>query len=353
MVMGLLPLTVSGQDGAAPPAEPGPMLRAVQARGLLVCGINEDLFGFGFLNPNTGAITGLFVDLCTAIATAVFDDPLAVDYRLLADGTSVDVLLADDTPPDVIFLRSLSLAFTEAVDTRLDFGPTIYFDGQSIMLREGTSNEAWSELEGETICTLAGTPAEYNIRHEIAARDIPVEILTFPALADLREAFNAGRCDAQTLDRILLELQRQSTDVPGDYVVWSTPFTRSGLAPVYQYGDKQWAAIVNWTLRGLIRAEELGLDGENVTDFLRLPDELDVDYINRVGPEVAGMVDPSLGLGGQLGLANDFMVSVLKQVGNYGTIYERHLGPNSTLPISRSLNNLWTNGGILGAPPWR
>ena len=110
---------------------------------------------------------------------------------------------------------------------------------------------------------------------------------------------------------------------------------------------------MNWTLRGLIRAEELGLDGENVTDFLRLPDELDVDYINRVGPEVAGMVDSSLGLGGELGLANDFMVSVLKQVGNYGTIYERHLGPNSTLPISRSLNNLWTNGGILGAPPWR
>ncbi|MBZ0296324.1 MAG: transporter substrate-binding domain-containing protein [Anaerolineae bacterium] len=355
LCMAFLAVSVAlAQDTTEEPTgavEPGPTLKAVQDRGLLSCGINEDLFGFGFLNPNTGAITGIFADFCTAIATAVFADPVALDYQLLPDDAPMDALL--DGELDVMFLHGLSQVFSEDANTPLDFGPTIFYDGQSIMVRSDSSIETWEDLEGETVCTLANTPAETAIRDEMQRRGVTFELLTFDSGDDLQESFMTGRCDAQTLDRSLLELRRQSTDVPADFVVWDEPFTRTSLRPIYRYGDKQWTSIVDWTLLGLIRAEELGITSENIGDLMRIEGESDDAYLARVGEETARLIDATFGLGSQLGLPNNFMAPVIQQVGNYGEIYNRHLGPDSALPISRGLNALWQDGGSLNVPPWR
>lgn len=331
--------------------EPGPTLRTVQSRGLLTCGINEDLFGFGFLNPNTGAITGIFADFCTAIATAIFNDPLALDYQLLPDGASADALISGEI--DVMFLRSLSQHFSNDAGTPLEFGPTMFFDGLSVMVRSDSGVADWDTLEGETLCTLAGPPTETALRDEMQRRGMTSELLTFNTHPTLREAFLSGRCDVQILDRSLLELQRQSTDVPADFLVWEVPFTRFRLGPVYHYGDKQWASIVDWTLRGLIRAEELDITSQNIGNLLRIEGESDDAYLARVGEETARLIDGTFGLGEQLGLPDNFMAGVIRQVGNYGEIYNRHLGPLSALPISRGLNGLWRDGGSIDAPPWR
>ncbi|MBZ0286879.1 MAG: amino acid ABC transporter substrate-binding protein, partial [Anaerolineae bacterium] len=153
--------------------------------------------------------------------------------------------------------------------------------------------------------------------------------------------------------RSLLEIRRFSTDNPFSYIVWNQPFTRVVIAPVYRYGDQQWANIGNWTLWGLIQAETLGITSKNVSEFIRLSDEPDESYLGRVGLPVAQLLDAKLGLGGQLGLPNDFMYTVIEQVGNYGEIYERALGSTSALPIERQLNQLVTAGGLIAAPDWR
>lgn len=343
-----LPPVLAAQDA---PRQPGPLLKAVQERGQLVCGVNEDVFGFGFLNPNTGDITGLYVDLCGAIATAIFGDPVAAELRLLPLNSSTDMLLAGEV--DILLLHDLGMNLTGDSSTELKYGPFVFYDGQSFMVRADTGIETWDDLNGETICTVGGTPAETSLREEMAERGLNYDLLTFPTIQAMQEAFLAGRCNAQTLERSILEIRRQTTDAPGEYIVWEQPFTRSGRGPIYRYGDKQWEAIIDWTLWGLMYAEQAGITSQNIDDYIRRDGESDDAYRARVGLSAALLVDPALGLGGALGLPNDFMATVIRRKGNYGEIYDRHLGPGSDLPIARSLNALWDDGGLLQPPPWR
>jgi general L-amino acid transport system substrate-binding protein len=344
------PASLLAQPEIPPPAEPGPTLARVQARGQVVCGVNEDVFGFGFLNPNTGSITGINVDFCAAVAAAVFGDSTAVDLRLLAFDAAPDALLSGEL--DLALLHNFTHTLAADSSVKLAFGPPLFYDGQSIMVRADSGIEGWPDVNGETICTVGGV-AETSIRDALTERGLRYDLLTFPSIGAMQEAFLAGRCTVQTLERSILEIRRQMTDVPTDYVVWEQPFTRVVKGPVYRYGDKQWSAIINWTLWGLIHAEELGITSENLSMRLRQPGETDDAYIARVGRSTALLLDDTLGIGSRLGLANNFMVPVIRQVGNYGEIYNRHLGASSALPISRSLNNLWGRGGLLQAPPWR
>ncbi len=339
------------QDAPTAELEIGPTLATVLARGQLTCGVNEDVFGFGFLNPNTGDITGIDVELCTAIATAIFGDPTALDLRLLPLKTPPSDLLSGEL--DVALLHDLALNLTQDSNAGLDFGPVTFFDGQSIMVRRDSEIETWDDLSGETICAIADTLAASNLSNEMAVRNLRFELLTFGDAQAVQEAFLAGRCNVQTSERSLLEIRRQTTDVPDDFVVWEVPFTRIGKGPVYRYGDKQWSAIVDWTMNGLIYAEELGINSSNVMDFARIEGEDEEAYVNRVGIARARLLDVAVETSIRLGLAPNFIVPVIRELGNYGEIYDRHLGPTSALPINRSLNALWINGGLLESASWQ
>jgi general L-amino acid transport system substrate-binding protein len=331
---------------AAP--EPGPTLNTIQQRGQLICGVNEDVYGFGFLNPNTGDITGLYVDFCKALAVATLGDAIAADLRLLDADAPLSQL--EDGALDVVFAHGVHQRLTS--NPILDFGPPVFYDGFSVMVLADSEIVDWPDLAGETVCALRDSLAQAAFEVEMANRGLAYSLLPIENRSQLREAFTSGRCDVVTMERSLLEIMRSSTDTPTAYRVWTTPFTRQEQSPIFLYGDKQWRDIVHWTIWGMIEAEAMGIHQENLADYLRLPGETDEVYIERIGIEAAQLVDPVLGLGGNVGLAPDFMAHVIRQVGNYGEVYADNFGPQSKLPIDRALNQLWTENGLLTAPYW-
>jgi general L-amino acid transport system substrate-binding protein len=309
-------LVVRAQDTATAP--PGPTLTSIQARGLLICGVDEEVFGFGFLNPNTGEISGLQVDFCRALAAATTGEAAAVDLRLhTIDTPPVEIL---DDGADVIFHHTFIL---DPGQLELGVGQAVtFYDGTSVMVEASSEITRLEDLQGATICIQAGSRSAESLAVEMNRLALAYETVAFSTIAEMRAAFEDGRCAAQA------------------------------IYPLLRYGDKQWADIVDWTLEGLVQAEKLGITSQTIDQFVRRPDESDEAYLGRVGGPAAHLIDPALGLGGRLGLAGDYMAQVIRQVGNYAEIYDRNLGPDRALVIERGLNSLWRDGGLLDVSAW-
>lgn len=351
LLMGLVLLTSIVQAQGEPTQTPiSPTLAAIQARGQVICGIDEEVFGFGFLNPNTGDISGIQVDFCRALAAATIGEAAAVDYRLHLLNAAPAEIIAEGA--DVLFHHTF--VPTLAKQPGLDIGrAVVFYDGTTVML-EGTNRPVeWADLGGTSVCVVANSYSARNFAAEMDQRNLPYEETDFPTIADMRTAFFEGMCSAQVLDRSLLEIIRFSTSTPDSYTVWQSPFARRAITALYPYGDEGWGDLVDWTLWGLIQAEKLNISSTNIADMMRRANESADDYVRRVGQPVALLLDAETGLGSSLGLANGFMAGVIRQVGNYGEIYDRNLGPESALPIERGLNELWANGGLLDAPTWQ
>lgn len=347
----LLPLaavTILAQAQDEVTAPLGPTMAAVQARGQLICAVDEEVYGFGFLNPNTGEISGLQVDICRALAVATAGDANAVDLRLHPmDTAPADMINAG---ADVSFHHTYTQSPSEGPVSGLDVGlAAIYYDGVSLMVDGATPISKLEDLKDATVCTVADSLSAQELDAQMKWRELDYDAVSFPTIAEMRAAFEDGRCVAQVLDRSLLEIIRQSMDNPGPFVVWSLPLTNRPVLPILADGDVQWKAIVDWTIWGLIEAEKLGITSQNIDQFMRRSTESDTAYLNRVGESAAQLI----GLGSSLGLTDGFMAQVIAEVGNYGEIYDRNLGPDSALVIDRGLNALWRDGGLLEAPTWR
>lgn len=364
----LWPVSLLAQD-ATPTAIPvGPTLRTAQARGQVICGVDQEVFGFGFLNANTGDVSGIYIDLCRALAAAILSEANAVDIRFQPLDVSPEAIFEDEL--DVMFSHGLSPTLTNiTASPNVAFSPAvIFYDGASLLVSAVNEVNTWEDLEGETICVPydvvavdaqtgeAQTVASANaldFAEEMAARGLNYDESAASSIAELRQTFLDGRCLALVEERSLLEIIRQSTESPDSFAVWPATFNRRTISPLYARGDAQWANIVDWTMWALIAAEQQGITSRNIDEFLRREGEPDEAYLDRVGQSVARLLDPQLGLGGRIGLDNDFLVEVIRQVGNYAEIYERHLGPGSPLAIERSFNALWSDGGLLHTPDWR
>lgn len=333
-------------------AQEGGTLQLIQDRGKLICGVNQELFGFGYLDPNTSEITGFDVDFCKAVAVAIFGEATPETLQLSPQTAQTRLPAVATGEVDVLF-RNTTWTLGRDTEAGLDFGPTTFYDGQTIMVRVGEGLESWEALDGVSICTTSGTTTEKNMTDQMDARGLTYELLQFESTADTNSAFMDGRCDVQTSDRSQLEALRAASDNPAGYLVWTEVFSKEPLGPVYRQNDSQFADIVNWTIYGMIQAEELGLTSANIADYLRADGESDDDYIARVGAQVARFVDPTLGMGSLLGLENDFIVPVIEQLGNYGEVYERYFSLDGSLPIVRGDNELAQNGGLIYAPAWR
>ncbi|MBZ0280426.1 MAG: transporter substrate-binding domain-containing protein [Anaerolineae bacterium] len=344
------------QTPTPPPA--GPTLNGILSRRLVNCGVNPNLFGFGYLDPNTGQINGFDVDFCRAIAAAIFGDATAAQleiYTTVEDGE--DALRSGEID---ILLHNVVLTLGD--DTRdLEFAPANFYNGQSIMVRSENNSAEWADLDGASICVVEGSTAENRLLPYMSSLGFSGQLLTLPTLEEARDALSEGRCDAQSADVVNLTVLQQRSGDPNAFRVWQRAdqlYTREPFAPVIRAGDDQWANIVRWTLWGLIEAEQLGVSSENVNALIRRIEgqtvaESDAEYIARVGPAVSRFLDPTLGIGTPLSLAPNFMLGVIREVGNYGEIYNRHLGPDAMLPIERGLNSLWRDGGLLYAPDWQ
>ncbi|MDQ7027459.1 MAG: amino acid ABC transporter substrate-binding protein [Anaerolineae bacterium] len=330
-------------------SELGPITQAVLDRGSLICGGNANVRGFGFLN-DAGEYVGFDIDVCRAVAAAVLGDASAVDVRPLA-GTERQAAIQSGQVD--MMSRNTTWTLSRDVTWGAIFGPTTFFDGQGVGTRVELGVNSIAELDGSSMCVQAGTTTELNIGDYTAANSIDISILTFPDANSTWDAYLSGACESWTTDKSGIASFHISAPDPGEHMILPETISKEPLGPLSPQNDPQFAEIIAWTVFGLINAEEAGITSENIGDFLPADGEADDAYIARVGPNVARILGQGNNdSGSYLGIANDFMVNVISQVGNYGEIYERNLTPIG-LARAGSVNDLWTRGGLIYAPPFR
>lgn len=318
----------------------GPITQAIINRGELICGANASVAGFGFQDPVTGEFSGFDVDICRAVAAAILGDATAVTFRPLAASERQAAIQSGEID---MMSRNTTWTISRDVDWGVIWGPITFYDGQGIMTRVEYGVSSFAELDGSTICVQSGTTTELNITDYITKLGLDIEILVLPEANATWEAYAAGRCESWTTDKSGLAAFRfNNAENPADHVILAETLSKEPLGPLSPQSDPQFAEIIAWTVFGLIQAEEFGITSQNVDEFLTSTD-----------PAVQRFLGLADNPGGQyLGLANDFMVTVIRQVGNYGEIYDRNLTPLG-LVRAGSLNALWTEGGLLYSPPFR
>jgi general L-amino acid transport system substrate-binding protein len=332
--------TGAAEETPAPTDEPSApeegRLAQVRENGALVCGVNDGLPGFGFLDEN-GENVGFDIDFCRAIAAAVLGDPEAVEFRPLdADGRQPAIQSGEID----VLIRNTTWTVSRDATWGL-FGPTIFYDGQGMMVRSADGITTLEDLAGATVCVQTGTTTELNLADVMTSRGIELgDTAAFGDDIQTYDAYDAGDCDAVTSDRSQLLAQRTALDNPDEHVILDEVMSKEPLGPVVPFGDEQWFNIVKWTVFATIEAEELGITQDNVAEM-----------VGSDNPLVARLLGGEGDLG--LGLEADWVVDVITAVGNYGEIYDRNLGPGTPFELERGPNALWTEGGLLYAPPYR
>ena len=312
-------------------------LAAIKQRGAIACGVSEGLYGFSIETP-TGW-TGFDVDLCRALAAAVFNDPSKVRYVPL--NASARFASLQSGAIDVLS-RNSTWTMGREIELKLVFPAVTYYDGQGFLVRRARNATSALELENVKVCVQGGTTTELNLGDFFSTNNLKFERLSFTTAAEAVKAYDAGRCDVFTSDVSQLYAERLTLKTPDDHVILPDVISKEPLGPVVRQGDEQWVNIVKWTAFALVNAEELGVSSKSVDGAL-----------HSEKPEIRRLVGAEGSFGEQAGLTRDWVVRIVRSVGNYGEIFERNVGVESKLGIPRGLNQLWTNGGIVYAPPIR
>jgi general L-amino acid transport system substrate-binding protein len=334
--------TASGGGSAT-----GSLLSEIQSRGSLVCGVNESVPGFGFRGAD-GTLSGFDIDFCKAVAAAVLGDPEAVEYVPLTAQQRFTALQSAEID---VLIRNTTWTVSRDGGEGATFLHTTFYDGQGMMVRTDSGFTTVEDLADTAICVLSGTTTELNLATRFA--DIPYEPLTFEDNEVLQAAFVAGQCDGWTSDKSQLAGVRsafpEAEGGPEAVVILDETFSKEPLGPAVRDGDSGWAQVVDWVVNATILAEELGIDSSNVDSFA---DTEDSSIRRLLGLEIEGDSGPTVFDAG-LGLDPAWAANVIRAVGNYGEIFARNVGPDTPLGLARGLNDLWTNGGLMYAPPFR
>jgi general L-amino acid transport system substrate-binding protein len=316
-------------------------LAAVRSAGQIRCGVNSGVPGFGFLNE-AGEFVGFDIDFCRALAVAVFNDPAAVDFRPL---TAAERFTALQTNEVDVLIRNTTHTLTRDVQLGVDWGPITFYDGQGMMVPLDKGFNSLEDMGGATVCVLAGTTTELNLADAFSSRGLQYTPLVFPTSADTQAAYDQERCDGLTSDKSQLAGLRTGLSDPDNHVILPETMSKEPLGPLWAHGDQQWGDVVRWVTYAVITAEEKGITSQNVDQILASDPQ---------DPEIRRLLGLEGDMATLLGLDNDFVVNVIRAVGNYGEIYDRHLGPEGTnIPREGTLNALWTEGGLIYASPWR
>ncbi len=313
-------------------------LDMIKERGYLSCGVNTGIPGFSSPDDK-GNWTGIDVDYCRAVAAATLGDANKVKFIPLTAKERFTALQSGE-----IDVLSRNTTWTQTRDTALglNFVGVTYYDGQGFMVSKKLGVASAKELDGATICIQAGTTTELNMADYFREHKMDYEPLVFDTTAQTIQGFESGRCDVFTSDQSQLYAQRSKLAKPGDVIILPEIISKEPLGPVVRQGDDQWFNITKWSLYALLEAEELGLTSTNIDKMMKG----DIPAISRfVGKNGPG--------GKAMGIPDDFAYQVVKQVGNYGEMFERTIGNGSPLKIQRGLNALWKDGGIQYVPPFR
>ncbi|WP_181700325.1 amino acid ABC transporter substrate-binding protein [Chthonobacter albigriseus] len=312
----------------------------VKAKGFVQCGVNAAGLQ-GFASPDDkGEWSGFDVDICRAVAAAVFADPTKVKFTPLTAKERFTALQSGE-----IDLLARNSTWTMSRDTQLGivFTGVNYYDGQGFMAKKSLGVSSAKELSGASICVQSGTTTELNLADWFRANNLQFNPVVFEKQEEADAAYDSGRCDAYTTDASGLYSIRLKLANPDEHVVLPEIISKEPLGPAVRQGDDQWALIVKWALFAMVNAEELGVTQANV-------DELKASSAN---PEVKRLLGLDGDFGKSIGLAPEWAANVIKAVGNYGESFERNVGQGSPLKIARGLNDLWSKGGIQYAPPIR
>ena len=320
------------------PAQAGPILDAVKARGQLICGVPGPTVGFA--NEVNGKYAGLDVDVCRAAAVAILGDsakvkfvPLQADKRLPALKVGeVDLLVSNST-----------LTLTRAAEAGLEFLAIYFYDGQGIMVPRKAGKRAVKDLNGMSICVAGGTTSERNLANYFKARKLTYKPVVLQKVEDVRTTFFGGKCDAYTADAAALYAARASyASIPQEYMILSELISKEPLAQIVREGDPAFSRLVRWSFFAMVEAEEKGVSSKNVDDMLKSDDE-----------NIKRLLGVTPGLGKALGIDDKWAYNIVKQLGNYGEIFDRNLGAASPLKVARGLNALWSEAGMQYAPPFQ
>ena len=323
---------------AANTAQAQATLAQIKQRGAMNCGVDTGLAGFAF-KDDKGAWRGLDVDYCRAIAAAVLKDPEKVNYVPLTTKLRFTALKAGDVD---VLIRDSTLTFTRGTQLGLSLAGVNFYAGQGFMVKASLGAKKVTDLDGATICTLAGATLELNIADYNRARNVKITPLLFDKADEAFSALEAGRCDGYTDDTGSLAGARSSMKKPGDWVVLGEVISKEPLGLLTRKGDDQWTDIVAWVRNALITAEELDITQANVEKLAKESDN----------PEVRRVLGIEGDFGKMLGLDNDWALVALKTSGNFGEIYERHFGAKA-LGLERGVNRLWNQGGLVYSYPFR
>jgi len=320
------------------PAEPGPTLAGVLDKGYVQCGVSQGLPGFS--NPDAaGEWTGIDVDLCRAIAAAIFADVTAVRFTPLSAKERFTALQSRE-----IDVLSRNTTWTLDRDTSLgvNFAGVNYYDGQGLMVRKDIGVTDALELNGVTLCTNTGTTTELNVADFFRSNNLDYKVLAFEKADEVVAAYNANRCDVYTTDVSGLAAQRLKLTDPDAHVILDTTISKEPLGPAVRQGDDQWLDIVRWTLNVMVAAEELGVTSANVQEMTA-----------STNPQIKRLLGTEGAFGEALGLSNAWALNVIAAVGNYGESFERNLGKDTPLGLARGQNALYRDGGLQYAIPVR
>jgi general L-amino acid transport system substrate-binding protein len=324
--------------GCVSVAAPAQTLNTVKSRGILNCGANGTLAGFG-LPDAQGNWTGLDVDFCRAIAAAIFNDASKVKFVPLSAKDRFTALQSGEVD---VLARNTTWTSSRDTSLGLNFTGVNYYDGQGFMVSKALKVNSALELSGASICVQQGTTTELNLADYFRASKMQLKTVTFATANEAVKAYDAGRCDAYTTDASGLYAERLRLAKANDHLILPEIISKEPLGPLVRHGDDQWLDIVKWVHYAMVNAEELNLTSKTIDDAMKSDN-----------PDVKRFVGTEGNYGEQLGLTKDWAVRIVKLVGNYGEIFERNVGQGSNLKITRGLNALWSKGGLQYAPPIR
>lgn len=321
------------------PSGYGETLKSVQSRGQLICGVNSQVPGFGFVD-SSGAYAGFDVDYCRALAAAIFGDANKVEFRPVTAAERFTALQSGEID---VLSRNTTWTLTRDSELNGNFVATTFYDGQGMMVPVDTGFTTLEDLDGGTICVQTGTTTELNLADVMAALGLSYTPAVFEDADGTFGAYAEGRCDAVTTDKSGLVSRRSALPDPDNHVIMDVTMSKEPLGPMLRHGDDQWFDIAQWTVFALFAGEEYKIDSSNV-DQVRTSSE---------NPEIRRLLGVEGEMGAKLGLSNEWAYNVIKLVGNYAEVYDRNLGPDTPTYIPRGLNSQYTDGGLLYAPPFR
>ena len=327
---------VAAMAAVSHPAAAQSTLEAVRTKGYVQCGVNTGLAGFS--QPDSkGVWRGIDVDVCRAVAAAVFGDPAKVRFTPLTSQQRFTALQSGEVD---LLSRNTTWTITGDTSLGLNFVGVTYYDGQGFIVPKKLGVKSAKELNGATVCVQPGTTTELNLADYFRANKMSFKPVVIEKLEEVLNAYFAGRCDVYTTDVSgLVAIRASRAPNPADHVILPDVISKEPLGPVVRHGDDLWFDVVKWSLFAMIEAEEHGLTSKNIDEHLK-----------STNPAIQRFIGATGDLGKGLGLGNRWAYNIVKQVGNYGEAFERNLTP---LGFERGVNQLWTKGGLMYAPPIR